>query len=528
MKRWLKIINVFALLLLLVGCSGKKENALRINIGGEPHTLDPRKARDLQSMTIAKMFFDGLTRLNQHEQAELALAEKVDISPDGKTYTFTLRSAVWSDGSSVTAHDFAYAWKKVLHPHFPSDQAFQMYVIKNAKAAKEGKITIDEVAVKAVDDKTLQVELLYPVPYFLEQTALPVFFPVSKKVDEANHHWADDSKTIIGNGPFIPKEWKHNDHLRVVKNPTYWDAPQVKLKEIDFIMVSEDTEIKMFERGELDWAGSPLSTLPVGVLDELKKKGQLQVKPFLATYFFRTNVDSEPFQHPQMRKAFALALQRRDIVEHVTQGGQQPATSLLPPSLGISGNPYFSDGDLTAAKQEFDAALQSLGATRETLPAISLMYIAGERNHLIAQAVQEQWREALGITVALHAVERKVFYDRISKRNFQLAAGSWTADFNDGMNFLEVFKFKAGGSNNTAWENPHYKELLDKAQEVKEVGERKRLFQECESILMQEMPIIPLFHYTLLYVANQKVKDVVLSNLGSIDFKWAYVDEGKQ
>ena len=528
MRRWFKIINLFAGLACLVGCSGKKENTLRVNIGGEPHTLDPRKARDLQSMTLAKMFFEGLTRLNPEELAEFAMAEKVDISSDGKTYTFTLRPAIWSDKTPLTAHDFVYAWRKVLHPHFPSDQAFQMYAIKNSKAAKEGKVSVEEVGIKAIDDHTLQVELLYPVPYFLELTALPIFFPISQKLDETNHHWASDSKTIVGNGPFILKEWKHNDYLRMIKNPSYWDMPQVNLKEIELVMVSEETEIKMFERGELDWAGSPLSALPVGALAELKKKGQLQVKPFLATYFFRINVESEPFQNPHMRKAFAMAIQRNDIVEHVTQGGQQIATSLLPPSLGVQEKPYFTDGDLAAAQQEFHTALQSLELTKETLPPISLMYIAGERNHLIAQAVQEQWREAIGVTVALHAVERKVFYDRTSKKNFQLAAGSWTADFNDGMNFLEVFKFKAGSSNNTAWENPHYRELLDQALEVKEMGERKQLFQECESILMQEMPIIPLFHYTLLYVANKKVKNVVLSNLGSIDFKWAYLDEGNQ
>lgn len=166
-----------------------------------------------------------------------------------------------------------------------------------------------------------------------------------------------------------------------------------------------------------------------------------------------------------------------------------------------------------------------MGMSREQLPSIALMYVSGERNHLIAQAVQEQWRQALGIKVELQAVERKVFFDRISKKNFQLAAGNWTADFKDGMNFLEVFKFKAGGSNNTAWENPRYRELLDQAMEEKKPSERQKIFQECETILMKEMPIIPLFHYTMLYVSNQKVKDVVLSSLGSIDFKWAYVDQ---
>ncbi len=519
-----KGFKLLLILLVCVSCSSKTREALRMNIGGEPHTLDPRKARELQSMTLIKIFFEGLTRINPEEKAELAMAEKVDVSEDGKIYTFYLRKGVWNTGSQVTAHDFVYAWSKVLDPHFPSDQAFQMFVIKNGRACKEGKVLFEQVGIKALDDQTLEIELEHPIPYFLELTALPVYFPVPDKIDESHPHWDTDAQTLVGNGPFMITEWKHTDHLYAVKNPTYWDASHVKLKKIDFLMVNEDTELKMYERGELDWAGSPLSTLPVGAIKDLKQQGQLQVKPFLATYFFRTNVESEPFQHPLMRKAFALAIKRSEIVEHVTQGGQVPATGLLPPSLGVQQAPYFQDGDKAVAKATFEEALRTEGLTLETLPAISLMYIAGERNHLIAQTVQEQWRNALGVNVHLHAVERKVFYDRLTKRNFQLAAGSWTADFSDSMNFLEIFKFKAGGSNNTAWENLRYRELLDQALDVNDFQQRRKIFQECESILIQEMPIIPLFHYTLVYASKQNVKGVVLSHLGGLDFKWAYME----
>lgn len=520
MRPIFKTLLFFSLLIVFVGCSAKQENVVRINLGAEPASLDPRKARDLQSMTLARMFFEGLTRVNQQDQPELALAEKVDVSADGKIYTFTLRSATWTNGDRVTAQDFVYAWTKSLEPHFPADQAFQLYVIKNGKAAKEGKVSLDQIGVKALDEKTLQVELQNPTPYFLELTALPIYFPFSLKADQQS-----DIKKVVGNGPFVLKDWKHNDLLQVVKNKAYWDASHVKLNEIHLVMVPEDTELKMFERGELDWAGSPLSILPVGSLAELKKSDKLHVKPFLATYFFRANVEADLFQHPLMRKAFAEAIQRAEIVEHVTQGGQLPAKGLLPPSLRGKEDGALADGDIKTAQKDFENALEMLEVTRQELPSISLMYVTGERNHLIAQAVQEQWRKALQVNVELQPVERKVFFDRLSKKNYQLASGSWTADYNDGMNFLEIFKFKAGGSNNTAWENPRYRELLDRAAETAEAGERQHLFQQCENILMQEMPIIPLFHYTMLYLSNEKVKGVVLSNLGSIDFKWASIDQ---
>jgi oligopeptide transport system substrate-binding protein len=517
---------VLFLLILLSSCHQTQQNVARINMQHEPHTLDPRRARDLQAMTIAKMVFEGLTRVNADEKAELAMAEKVDISSDGKIYTITLRKAKWSSGEEVTAHDFSYAWKKVLEPTFPADQAFQLYVIKNAKSAKEGKASTDQVGIQALDNQTLQVELDHPIPYFLDLVALPIFFPISQKVDEAYPQWMHDGQHLVGNGPFALKEWKHNDLMRMEKNPSYWDSDQVKLKELHLVMVSEDTELKMFEKGELDWAGSPLSTLPVTVLPHLKEKGQLQVKPFLATYFFRTNVESVPFSHPLMRKAFAMAIQRQEIVEHVTQGNQLPATGLLPPALGVAERPYFRDGDIEMAKAAFEEALTALNQQRETLPPLSLMYVAGDRNHLIAQAVQEQWRKALGVTVQLQAVERKVYFDQISKKNYQLAAGSWTADFKDPINFLEVFKFKAGGSNNTAWENLRYRELLNEASLVKETKKRNELFHECEEILIGEMPIIPLFHFTMLYMTHH-IKNVALSSLGGIDFKWAEVEKTK-
>ncbi|HEX2580299.1 MAG TPA: peptide ABC transporter substrate-binding protein [Rhabdochlamydiaceae bacterium] len=523
MKTLGKFFYLFGLVFLLVGCSSNQHSVMRVNLGAEPTTLDPRKARDLQAMTLSRMFFEGLTRINQEDKAELALAEKVDVSADGKMYTFTLRSAVWTNGDKVTAPDFVYAWTKSLDPHFPSDQAFQLYVIKNAKAAKEGKVGLDQVGVKALNEKTLQVELQNPTPYFLEVAALPIYFPFPAKADQNT-----DLKTVIGNGPFILKEWRHNDLIRAAKNPSYWDASSVKLKEICLTMVQEETELKMFEKGELDWAGSPLSTLPINALSGLKKTGNLHVRPFLATYFFRTNVESELFEHPLIRKAFAEAIKRSEIVEHVTQGGQMPAMGLLPPSLrGFGGleKGELADGDIQQARRDFDQALELLGIGRQELPSISLMYVSGERNHLIAQAVQEQWRKALDVNVELEAVERKVYFDRLSKKNYQLASGNWTADYNDGMNFLEIFKFKAGGSNNTAWENARYRELLDRAAETVEAGQRQHLFQECENILMKEMPIIPVFYYTMLYVSNPKIKGVVLSNLGSVDFKWASVDQ---
>jgi oligopeptide transport system substrate-binding protein len=532
MYRYPTLIMSLILLAVGLGCqspqNSKKDSisqTLRINIQDEPQTLDPRKARSLSGQTLVRMLFEGLTRVDKEEKAELALAASVAISSDLKTYTFHLKDSTWTNGDPVLASDFVYAWKKILSPDFPSDIAFHLYVIKNGKAAKEGKVSIDQIGVKILGDKTLEVELDNPTPYFLELVASPAFFPINQKVDEQNSSWSQNASTYVGNGPFQLIEWKHQNHLTLVKNNKYWDAPTVKISSLDFQMLQEETELKCFEKQKIDWAGSPLSTLPVDALDFLRKENKLNTKELLGTYFIRVNTEAPPFNHPSMRKAFALAINRGAIVDHVTRGNQIPATGLVPISLKLQEHPYFQDGDLIKAGRLFEEALKAQQLTRENLPEISLLYPTAERNHLIAQAIQQQWFEAFGIRVKLQSVEGKVYFDRVSKQDFQLSSGSWIADFADPINFLEVFKFKKGGSNNTLWENSRYAELLDQSSQVADPLQRLELLAQSEQILIDEMPMIPIFYYTMLYVNQPNLKGVVLSSMGQIDFKWAYFEK---
>ncbi|MFI5333868.1 MAG: peptide ABC transporter substrate-binding protein [Chlamydiales bacterium] len=498
---------------------------LRINLASEPQTLDPRAARGLNELTLMRMFFEGLTRIGKEEKPELALAKEIEISEDLKTYTFHLRSATWTNGEPVTAGDFVYAWRKMLDPGYPADSAFQLYVIKNAKAAKQGILPVDQIAVHAVDHETLKVELEQPTPYFLELLASPSFFPVHQKTDEKNAHWMENASGYVSNGPFCLAEWKHQNYILAKRNLSYWDREAVALAEIEMVMVKEETELKMFEKHELDWAGSPLSTLPVDALKILKSGKNLHVKPILGTYFLRTNIEKAPFDNPKIRWAFALAIHRQDIVEHVTQGNQIPATSIVPLSMQLQKEPYFQDGDTEMARSLFNATLRELQVTKEQLPEIVLTYAMNERNHLIAQALQQQWFEALGIRIKLEGIERKVYFDRLSKRDYQLSSGNWLADFNDPINFLEVFKYKTASTNNTQWEDPQFAGLLEDSMRSNDYGERSQLLSRSERILMDAMPAIPLYHYTLLYMKDDKLKDVVLTSMGQIDFKWVRFEE---
>jgi oligopeptide transport system substrate-binding protein len=501
----------------------KSESVLKINIQFDPQTLDPRKSRGLNDRILINMLFEGLMRTNRDGQADFALAETMELSSDLKTYVFHLRDASWSNGDPVKASDFVYAWKTALDPKFPSENAYQMYCIKHAKSIKNGERPLDDLGAWALDEKTLKVELEEPTPYFLELLTFTTFFPVHTSMDLPGLSEDQRLAQLITCGPFQLLKWKHNDSIEVKKNEKYWDASVVKLSKISMCMVPEDTELKMFESKELDWAGSPMGTLSTDVIGTLKEKGVLNFQPFLGTYFFRVNIKQPPFHLASMRKALALAINRKAIVDHITQGNQTPAVGLVPRTMGLE-PVSFSDAATEEAKALFQKGLDEMGVTVQSLPEITLIYTSRQINHRIAQAVQQQWQEALGITVKLEAMEAKVYFDRLGQQDYQLASGNWIADYNDPINFLEVFKFNKASSNNTHWENEQYIRLLDQSNLVGHPEKRKEILSKCESILMQEMPIIPLYHMSMVYAKNDHLKEIVMSPIGNLDFKWAYLD----
>lgn len=506
------------ILVLLTGCFSlqkeKKEvrpQVLRINLGDEPQVLDPRRARALTDITLLRHLFEGLMRKNLQDKVEFALAKNMQVSKGGTLYRFTLIKSYWSNKDPVTAHDFAYAWYKVLDPTFPSDIAYQMYLIKNAQAVKEGKMPSSELGIRVLSDYELEIELEHPTPYFLELLSFPLFFPVHHKLDTENPNWCWKDSTYISNGPFILASWEHRSLIRLHKNPTYWDNASVSLSEISAYMLSQETELRLFEKGEIDWAGSPLSALPIDALDALKQSIYFGDKEFLGTYFVRIQTQKPPFNNLAVRRSFALAINRDEIVSHITQGNQVAATGLVPTGLGLQDNPYFLETDV---KKDL---------LQQDFPKIKLLYRADDKNHALAQGLQQQWMKSLGIIVELEAAESKIYFDRVSKGDYQLATGSWIADFEDPMNFLEVFKYKKNGSNNTGWEDAHYIYLLNCANKTTDGKKRTLLLKQAEQVLMDHMPMIPIYYYRMLYL-NRDVHQVALSSIGGIDFKCAKID----
>ncbi len=299
-----------------------------------------------------------------------------------------MRQAHWSDGEPVTAFDFEKTWKQILDPAFPCEFAVDLYIIKNGKAAKTQRCSVDEVGVKALDEKTLQVELEHPVPYFLSALTTHSFFATPSHITGKYPNWTQDH--YVGNGPFVLQEWRHHDAIELTKNPYYWDKENTKLERVLYTLVEDETtELTMFENGELDWAGYPLSTLPTEALPTLAKKGILEQYNIAGVYYYIFNVKEFPFTNANIRKAFTLAINRQAIVANVTQMGQIPAMSLIPPTMWKNPHSYFQDHDVAEAKRLFALGLNELGITAEELSPITLSYNTYVGHHKIAQAIQD-------------------------------------------------------------------------------------------------------------------------------------------
>ncbi len=520
---------IFCILILLATSCQKKESAakneiqcIRLNLRNEPPTLDPRKSGDVISSHMNFLLFEGLVKLHNDNSITPAQAKTFEISAGGTVYTFVLRdNLLWSNGTEVTAYDFEKSWKDILDPSFPSLNAHLLYPIVNAEAAKQGKVPLSEVGIVAKDAKTLVVTLDRPTPYFLDLAAFCVFFPVSREIDEKYPDWATNAtENYVSNGPFILKEWKHNNELIVEKNPLYWNRDRVSPESIHFSMVdNEMTTLQMFEKGELDMLGEPLSPLPIDAIPTLKKKFKVFKCPVGGTTMITFNVDHFPFNNAKIRKAFAYAIDRESIVNNITQMDEIVATNLIPPVLKNNRNhPFFKDHDVKFAKLLLEEGMKEMGITRDAFNKAVFCYSTCEMNHKIAQALQQQWLKALGVQIAIENVDFKILMDKLRKRDYCLAQSLWLAQYNDQMNIFERFKSKLNVKNYPNWENPEYVRLLEESAYENGV-KRAEILERAEEIFLNEMPICPIYHWNSPYIVQPYLSNVGITSIGDIIFE---------
>lgn len=513
------------------------DQTLRINLSAEPPTFDPAQAQDSQANTVLKLMYEGLTRMDESGQVIPAAAESWDI--DGTKYTFHLRKdATWSNGDPVTANDFVFAWERVLSPNTDpaAPYAYQLYYLKNAQEYNEGTITdFSQVGVKAVDDYTLEVELVAPTPYFLGLTSFYTFYPVHQSVKD-DPKWAVDQSKMIVNGAFTLTNWVKGQTIEVTKNENYWDKANIKLNKITMSLVnSSATELASYQNNELDRAGAPNGEIPTDQIPILKDqlKDELEIKGIASTYYYEFNVTAKPFDNVNIRKAFAMAIDRQAIVDNVTLGGQVPAFGFVPP--GIKGlndeyrnehkDDYFTE-NVEEAKKLLEQGMKEEGYTK--LPEITLTYNSSEGHKKIALAVADMWKKNLGVDVKTENQEWAVFIENRQNLNYQVARAGWSADYNDPMTFMDMW-VTGGGNNDTGFSNEEYDKLIKEAKNSEDMALRDANFAKAEEILIKDNQVLmPIYYYTNVSATKPWLKGVVLDYSGAIDYSRAYITDDRK
>jgi oligopeptide transport system substrate-binding protein len=429
------------------------------------------------------------------------MARSWSLSKDGLVYTFNLRDASWTDGRKVTAHDFVYAWERVLNPKTGAEYAYQLFYLKNGEEYNKGKLTdFSQVGVKALDDKTLQVTLRAPTPYFVFLTTFYTLYPVPRWAVEAHgQDWVKPGK-IVTNGPFKLASWVPQRELVLEKNPAHWDAGTVKLQKVIF-MPTEDTNtaFKQFLAGDSDW----VPTVPPAQIDAAKQKPEYYVTPYLGTYYFRLNTTKPPTNDPRVRKALSMAVDRDSLTKFVTKSGEIPTSSFVPVNMPgyerVRGLPF----DPVAARKTLAEAGFPEG---KGFPKTELLYNTNELHRAIAQAVQQMWKEHLNIELDLVNVEWKVYLDRQRNLDYQISRAGWIGDYVDPNTFMDMW-VTGGGNNQTGWGNKRYDDLIARAGRTLEARERMKLFNDAEKMLVvDELPIMPLYTYVNKGMLSRKVK----------------------
>lgn len=486
---------------------------LRVGMNYSGVSLDPRTGGDIPSTHIVKLLFEGLTRFNQEGKIENAIAESIDVSSDYKNYTFKLRPSFWNDGSPLTAHDFDYAWKKILSPRFKTPFAYLLYPIRNAEAAKEGKVSVDQIGIHVQDPLTLHIELVHPTPYFLHLTAHTLYSPIHRLIDRQHPEWPYQvEKNFPCNGPFQLKVNQTNQGIQLAKNPYYYHSEAVMLDQVVLTYMSPHRAVKAFERNEVDWVGNPFGLWdPSYNVDQktLDQGGQLAISQDLHRVCWCSfNTANFPFNHKKLRLAFAYAIDRSKLLKN-TLIPIDPAYAILLPHQRGNQQPLYPKQDVERARQLLNEGLQEIGLSKENLLFTLLCNEVGFQK-LAATNLKGQLEEHLGVKCNLKTLPWSEQFKLMVAGRFDIGLVNWTPMIHDPIYTLGPFKSTMPTINFSQWEHPEFRRTIEISEQEVDLEKRHAHLLNAEQMLSKEMPVVPLF-----YLAS---KALVRKNL---DFKIA-------
>ena len=513
--------------------SGNATGYLHYGNGAEPQGIDPHLVTGVPESHIVRALFEGLAVKNPITlEPEPGVAERWEISPDGTVYTFFINpQAKWSNGEPVTASDYVWSWERALHPETGSLYAYMLFPVVNAEKFASGAIDdFAEVGIKSLDAKTLRISLNAPTPYFLQLMDHYSTFAVHPEtvlkfggMSDRFTLWTRP-ENIVSNGAFTLKEWSLNRQIKVEKNPHYWDKSSVALEGVYFYptenVVSEE---RMFRSEQLHVTqGIPLGKIPN--YRAVQNSPYVQA-PYLGTYYYLINTKKPPVDDVRVRRALSYAIDRDTLTRTVLRDTAIPAYSITPPdTLGYNPPKLFSFDP-----EQARALLAEAGyPDGQGWPGLEITYNTNEDHRKIAVAVQQMWKDELGIDVSITNQEWKVYLNTVSQGEFQVARRGWIGDYVDANNFLDLF-LANGGNNNTGYANAEFDDIiLNQAPKAASREERYQLFFQAETMMMQEMPIIPFYTYTSKRLIHPSVNGIYPNLMDSLNLKYVRLDPNQR
>jgi oligopeptide transport system substrate-binding protein len=512
------------------GSDEKKEQVLNLLESSEIPSMDSTLATDAVSFNVMNNVLEGLYRLGEKDEAVLGMAaEEPQISEDGKTYTFKIRDAKWSNGDPVTANDFVYAWQKALNPDTGAEYAYIMYDIKNAAKVNNGDVPVEELGVKAIDEKTLEVQLETPVPYFKALLSFATFYPQNQKFVEAQgDKFGLEADTVVYNGPFTLSEWKHEQSFKLTKNDGYWDAENVKLKEVNFNIVKDTaTGVNLYETNKADIAG-----LSAEFVDKYKSDENFKTRAATSVYFLRLNQGNEVLKNVNARKAIDSAYDKQGMVDVLLNNGSIPANYLVPKDFvsGPDGTEYreavgdFGGFDVEKASEYWAKAKEELGKDSIEL---ELLNYDSDSSKKIGEFLKEQLEQNLeGLTVKIKAQPFKQKLELETKGQYDFSFAGWGPDYPDPMTFVDMF-VTDGAHNQMGYSNPEYDKKIEQAKGelLDDLDARWQAMVDAEKILFDDQAISPMYQKGVSYLERPYVKNVLRHSFGAdYSYKWASIE----
>lgn len=459
---------------------------------GEPLSLDPHKATGTWENNILGNMFVGLTTENQNAEPIPGMAERWETSEDGLTWTFFLRHAQWSDGEACDAHDFEFAFKRIMNPETLADYASLLFPIRNAEAVNAGEAPPDDLGVAALDDLTLEIRLAHPAAFLPQLLKHYTAYPVPKHLVEAHGDDWVKPEHIAVNGAYKLQRWWSNYLVHLERNPLFFDAENVALERLYFYPTTDvSAAARKVRSGEAGWS----TRFPSNQIDVLRRElpGFPRVAAYLTCNYFAFNMTRPPFNDARVRQALAMAYDRDFVAANIYRTGERPAYSFVPPGIAnYPGNARYGWADLPLEQrlQEAERLLRAAGYGPNNPLQFEFSHRNTSDNPRVAVVVQNDWsRIAPWVTVELRGVETQVHYANLRAKNFQVGDAAWVADYNDAKNYLYLFETRTGTQNYPGYSNAEYDRLVRAADFESDVERRGALMSQAEQMALDDAPM---------------------------------------